>query len=250
MKLSVIDKPRGLVLYKGPSLLDGKSIVCIATGLLDTSANIKTGKMIQTWILLQNMTPTDGVKKDKDYSICGDCKHREWDTCYVNVAQGPYSVYGAYKRGIYTDARKDKSLYNSFDSRLVRFGAYGDPAAVPTEIWADIAKRSSGHTGYTHQWKTCDQKLKDYCMASVDTEKEFNQARNKKWRTFRVHGAGTPLLDKEFECPASKEQGYRTTCSACLACDGGEFNGKGTVAIVVHGISFKSKRFIENIAHV
>jgi hypothetical protein len=191
MKLDVIDTPKGLVLYEGPSLLDKKPIVVIATGLQSGSGNVKTGKMIQTWILLKNMTPTDGVSKSKDYSICGDCKHAKWDTCYVNVAQGPYSVYSAYKRGIYTKATPES--YEVFDDRTVRFGAYGDPAAVPTDIWANIAKRAKGHTGYTHQWTTCDPKLKLYCMASVDTEKEFKQARKKNWRTFRVRAEGTPL---------------------------------------------------------
>jgi hypothetical protein len=191
------------------------------------------------------MTPTDGVKKDADYAICGDCKHREWDTCYVNVAQGPYAVYSAYKRGIYKTAIKED--YKVFDGRTARFGAYGDPAAVPTRIWAEIAKRVKGHTGYTHQWKICDQKLKQYCMASVDTEAEFKAARKKNWRTFRVRSEGSPVLSKEFECPASKEQGYRLKCESCLACDGGRYNGKGTVTIVVHGISYKGKRFAEGI---
>jgi hypothetical protein len=249
MKLNVIDKPLGLVLYEGPSLLDNKPVVVVATGLQKGSGNTKTGSLIQTWILLKNMTPTEGVSKDKDYSICGDCKHREWDTCYVNVAQGPYSVYGAYKRDRYTKATTD-AHYDVFNDRLVRLGAYGDPAAVPTDIWAKICKRTKGHTGYTHQWKTCDQKLKNYCMASVDTEKEFKQARKKNWRTFRVRTAEQPLLDKEFVCPASKEEGYRLKCEDCLACDGGKYNGKGTVAIVVHGISYKGKRFGDNIGSV
>ena len=47
-------KPRGLVLYEGPSEIDGKPIVCIAT--LD-SRNRKTGNMVQTWILRQDVSP-------------------------------------------------------------------------------------------------------------------------------------------------------------------------------------------------
>jgi hypothetical protein len=40
-------KPNGAILYRGPSLLDGAPIVAIVTGLASTSANAKTGAMLQ-----------------------------------------------------------------------------------------------------------------------------------------------------------------------------------------------------------
>ena len=42
--------PNGRVIYRGPSLLDGKRIVVVATGFVKKSNNDKTGEMIQTWI--------------------------------------------------------------------------------------------------------------------------------------------------------------------------------------------------------
>lgn len=39
-----------MVIYQGPSMLmEGREIVCIATGFERASRNIKTGPMIQTW---------------------------------------------------------------------------------------------------------------------------------------------------------------------------------------------------------
>ena len=38
----------GVILYEGPSMLDGAPIVVIATGIRTGSTNVKTGAMIQT----------------------------------------------------------------------------------------------------------------------------------------------------------------------------------------------------------
>jgi hypothetical protein len=45
-----------IVLYRGPSLLDGSPIVAIAT---IGSTNVKTGPMVQTWILRADMNPLE-----------------------------------------------------------------------------------------------------------------------------------------------------------------------------------------------
>ena len=68
-------KPSGVILYQGPSLLDGAPIVVIATGL-ENSSNNKTGNMIQTHILCADMLPVAAIQEGKDSSICGDCVHR------------------------------------------------------------------------------------------------------------------------------------------------------------------------------
>ncbi len=41
-------KPKGHIIYEGPSLINSKSIVVVAT---QQSNNLKTGNMIQTYIL-------------------------------------------------------------------------------------------------------------------------------------------------------------------------------------------------------
>ena len=66
----------GVVLYEGPSLLDGQPIVVIATGLARLSANPKTGDMVQTWVLCRDVDPFAAIHNGQDVSVCGDCPLR------------------------------------------------------------------------------------------------------------------------------------------------------------------------------
>lgn len=226
----------GAVIYQGPSKLDGKPIVAIATGLKHASANRKTGDMVQTYILREDLSPIEAVKTDADVSICGQCPHRgsgggKDRTCYVNVGQGPLNVWRAYKRGSYSRASDIAAIG---EKRIVRLGSYGDPAAVPAIIWNDITKLCVAHTGYTHQWREYPE-LKNLCMASVDSVQEAEQARAQGWRTFRVAMPCDPPRESyEAVCPASAEAGKILACSECRAC-GGADGRKGSVVIQAHG---------------
>jgi hypothetical protein len=66
----------GVILYRGPSMLDRAPIVVIATGLSDDSDNTKTGGLIQSWILVADIPPAEALHTGADVSICGDCPHR------------------------------------------------------------------------------------------------------------------------------------------------------------------------------
>ena len=57
------------VIYKGPSLLDNEQIVVIATY---SDRNTKTGKVVQTYILRENINPLEASKTGADFSICGN----------------------------------------------------------------------------------------------------------------------------------------------------------------------------------
>jgi hypothetical protein len=133
-KRQPLPKINGVVLYDGPSMLDGKPIVVVATL---NSANAKTGNMVQTWIIRSDVHPLDALDTGGDYSICGTCPHRK-RTCYVNVSQAPSAVYRTYKAGKYPtfDATLHAGL---FMGRKVRLGAYGDPAAAPFEVMQQVA---------------------------------------------------------------------------------------------------------------
>ena len=63
----------GFVFYRGKSPIDGAPIVAIAT--LE-SKNGKTGDMVQTWILREDISPLMAIKTGADRSICGNCVHR------------------------------------------------------------------------------------------------------------------------------------------------------------------------------
>lgn len=234
-------RANGLVLWRGASLLDGAPIVAIVTGLAAGSSNRKTGDMLQTWILREDMAPTDAVRTGADVSICGQCPHRgngdgRGRTCYVNVGQGPLAVWRAYKRGSYPSAVGDSDavIIGAGRGLLVRLGSYGDPAAVPAVVWRMLTSECAGHNGYTHQWRTAPQ-LRDLCMASADSATDAADAHAAGWRTFRVAmPCDAPRLAGEAICPASAEAGKRLTCAQCLSCSGA--NGRrGSIVIQAHG---------------
>ena len=222
------------VIYNGPSLLDGKPIVAIATY---SNRNRKTGSVVQTYTLRADLNPLEASKTGEDFSICGNCPMRGEATtdperkqakgrrCYVNLGQGVLIVWRSFKRGVYRqgDAR------TMGRGRFVRVGTYGDPAAVPQAIWDELLAESSTWTAYSHQsgWRP------DIAMQSADTHtiaKAHWRAGN---RTFRVI-ADLGELDKENEalCPASKEAGRRVQCTACKLCKGS--TAAKSIAIVEH----------------
>jgi hypothetical protein len=241
----VSKQPKGFVIYRGPSHLDGSPIVAIA---ITNSTNAKTGNMVQTYIIRADVLPTEAVKSGADAAICGDCKHRPstGGACYVNVGQGPQSVYRAFLRGNYPDD-DGYMVQTACSGRMVRLGTYGDPAAVPVEVWERILRNASGRTGYTHQWARIEgtdegARLLGLVMASVDNEGEAEQARALGLRYFRIRTAEQPVGKGEFVCPASEEAGKRKLCATCGACDGTDRAGKASPVIIVHGS--KKNRFI------
>jgi hypothetical protein len=226
-----------MILYEGPSQLDGSPIVVIAT--VTKSDNPKTGNVIQTWILRSDISPTDAVKTGQDSSICGDCPHRGSETrkrsCYVVVHQAPQSVWHAYRRGRYPRAADSDAIAALAAGRTVRLGSYGDPAAAPFEVCRALVSRAAGHVGYTHQWRTCDPAYASLLMASADKPADRVAANLKGYRTFRVRSPEQPLDRHEVVCPASAEAGFRTTCAACRACGGHAAKARVDIAILAHG---------------
>lgn len=228
-----------VVIWSGPSELDGCPIVLLAPDPTRLSQNIKTGPMLQTYILRPDLLPTAAIKNGADASICGDCRHRgtfgKNRTCYVNVGQSVNSIWYAFTRAtlrgesvVLTPGERVKLGAG----RSIRAGAYGDPAAVPVQIWLDLLTNADSNTGYTHQWRTCDPAFKDFCMASVDSEAEAEEARSYGWRTFRVMNDYAELMENEVECPNSTTG---IQCVKCKHCNGTDPKRSSSVAIYVHG---------------
>lgn len=241
----------GLILWEGKSLLDGAPIVAIMTGLKTSSANSKTGDMLQTFIIRQDVKPTDAVKDGSDVSICGDCPHRAQDgtgrTCYVNVGHGPLAVWKAYRNGRYRNFMMGKDTPR-IANRFIRFGTYGDPAAIPLNVWLHLSNSCAGHTGYTHQWRTRPEYLA-VCMASVDSMDDAIDAREAGYRYFRVSPFdGSPIVG-EVVCPASEEAGKKLTCNECRACEGGT-KRNSSIVIRAHGAGASEKNLTNLIARV
>ena len=222
------------IIYNGPSLLDGKPIVVIATY---SNRNTKTGKVVQTYILRSDINPLEASKTGEDFSICGSCPMRGEVTtdpkrkiakgrkCYVNLGQGVLIVFKSYKRGVYQEG--DPRTMGR--GRFVRVGTYGDPAAVPSHVWDELLAECETWTAYTHQkpWRP------DIAMQSADSYSEAKAHWAEGRRTFRVIvDLGDIDKSKETLCPASKEAGRRVQCTACKLCKGSSL--AKSIAIVEH----------------
>ena len=231
----------GVILYQGPSAIDGGPIVVIANRIAHASGNEKTGAMVQTFIIRTDMRPLEALATGADKSICGACIHRPANggTCYVNVGRSVESVYGAFLRGRYARPGVDYDaalLPDLFADSRFRLGTYGDPAAAPFRIWEHATAKAHALTGYTHQWKRkAFAAFKTIAMASVDNEREHALAKAQGWRTFRVRHSAAPILPREVICPASKEAGHKTTCEECKACGGLSAKAKADIVIAAHG---------------
>jgi len=232
--MSKAKKVNGYVIYEGKSQLNGDNIVAIITL---KSSNVKTGNMANMWILNADMTPTQASKEGKDASVCGDCKHRAVNNgaCYVTLFQAPLQVYKSYKKGNYPIA-KDMTI---FEGMKVRFGAYGDPSAIPTQILTSLKAVVKNNTSYTHQWKKGDPILKQVSMASVDSVEEQKQAVSEGWRTFRVSKDLSDIQANEIICPNTTKN---VQCIDCGLCSGNSVGAKNIV-IEVHGA--KKNKFIK-----
>lgn len=236
------------LLYDGPSLIDGKSIIVLATGDDKPSKNKKTGPMVQVYILLKDIRPQEAVNTQADYSICGNCPHRGTESrkrsCYVMVHQGPTAVWKAYHRNNPPLLTTSGIRHLGVDRRI-RLGAYGDPGAVPVHIWNDLLSSASGHTGYTHLWKSCESDLIQWCMASVESYDEMIEAQAIGWRTYRVIPELELRTENEALCPASAESDCKVPidCHTCLACDGIDSKRNASIAVKIHGANWKKEAF-------
>lgn len=232
------------VLWEGPSRLDGSPIVAIITGLERPSTNRKTGPVAQVWILTATTDPVTATRTGADKATCGECPLRPAlavkgaPRCYVAVFRGPQAVQRAYREGFIPHAEPaDIGAILARRRLSVRLGAYGDPAAVPHEVWRDLLAAGATWTGYTHQWRRPEARpLRSILMASVDSPQERREAIRQGWRTFRIRKPGETLRTGEITCPASKEAGQRTACAYCRLCDGRKRGDRRkTVAIIDHG---------------
>lgn len=192
------------------------------------SSNEKTGDVIQTYIIRSDTAPQDAANTGSELSVCGSCPHRgtlnpdtgkvEGRGCYVLLWQGPRIVWDQVQAHRYPRVPLS-ALSGIGRGRVVRLGTYGDPAAVPIEVWDSLLSEASGWTGYTHQWKA--PKLRDalkYCQASVDTPKDLVTLNRRAPGAgyYRIMPEGGTLLPGEILCPSNSG----VKCINCQLCDG------------------------------
>jgi hypothetical protein len=234
-------KPNGIILYRGPSTVNGEPIVVILTGLEKPSQNADVGPSLQTWIMPDPQVaglPQEAARSGADVSACGGCHARPslGGFCYVTLFQGPRSCADAYLRGVYPDcegqpildklARAAQRLRRMTGlAPLLRLGAWGDPVSVPSHVWLQLLSdwrqvgMDNAHTGYTHQWRRPEAAWAVGILeASVDAPDERRVAKAAGWSTFRVRHADEGLEPGERHCPKGQAKAVR--CVDCLACDG------------------------------
>lgn len=242
-----------IVLYRGPSMLDGSPIVVIAsTG----SSNVKTGPMVQTWIMRADMHPSEASKRGADESICGNCprRHSLGGDCYVQIVHAPRSTWESWNNQGQPGENWDSpgamvALQQDALTHGLRLGSYGDPMAVPHTVWQDLiaALQPRKVVGYTHQWHrdlanntiAHDRWFREHLMASCDTAQQASDARALGWRYFLAVPEGTLMPARTIQCPATRAENP-LTCTQCGAC-----NGAGTGASVMlfeHGMRSLGKR--------
>jgi hypothetical protein len=228
------------IIYKGPSRIDGAPIVVLATY---SNRNTKTGAVVQTYILREDINPLEASKTGADASICGTCPLRGTPTtdptrkqavgrrCYVNLGQGVLITWRAYHRGVYPDAQSAEARASIGRGRVVRVGTYGDGRAVPDHVWDELLSECSAWTAYTHGegWRP------DLAMQSVEDIDTARAHWSAGRRTFRIV-TGVAEIDtaNEVLCPASKEAGRRTTCVSCKLCSGTATKSPKSIAIPAH----------------
>lgn len=250
-------RPNTAILYRGPSMLTGDPIAAVITGLRQKSSNRKTGPMLQTWIIRTDMNPSEAVVSGGDEAICGTCPLRGsldartthmrqtrqapslkfGRACYVPYFQAPFQVWKGLGAALELPLPE---LARRLRGAAIRVGSYGDPAAVPFEAWDRALAQTRSWVGYTHQWASCDQRLRDLLMASVETEAGAAEAQARGWRTFRarqgdLRNPKAGLRPNEVICPASNEAGHRSTCQECNLCKGLASNSPRSIAILAHG---------------
>ena len=226
----------GFILYEGKSLLGGGDIVCVA---VLSSRNIKTGDMVQVYIIPKDESPLDAVKNNRNSMACGTCplqgEYKNGKSvnrvCYVNLGHGPRSVYESYKKGLYP--KYVRRIHECLiEGRTIRIGTYGDPAAIPVRLVKYLANISGGWTGYSHQmfWVKHAEQLAPYLMVSCHTPAQLAEARRRGWRAFATIPEGGKIPERAVECP---HYTHGVQCSSCLLCDGTNKKAKD-VYVIAH----------------
>jgi hypothetical protein len=257
-------------------MMDGEEVYLIFTGRPSRakrggSANPKTGQFVQSWIIRGDLLPRRAIESGADASVCGSCRLRPSIAralraeararrepagaaqCYVRVDNAPRSIYRALQAGRYQRAETLEDAAEWLRNCDVRLGSYGDPAAIAAAVWIRVLRYARPATGYSHQWDHADPvvaanaaALRRYCMASVDSAAERDQAQAAGWRTFRVvdirRADQLPRASGEAACPAAREAGARLDCASCRQCAGTSARGPAGIAIFDHGLGAAARR--------
>lgn len=248
-------------IYIGPSAINNDpiraviTIPCVNSKLTDRL----DAEVVQLWILHHEVSPVTAMSTGQDEAICGTCPLRSWRDgvkvprlCYVN----PLTAQSVWRHSHANEVVTPKQVVKRSRANLLRLGAYGDPAALPYDLVLDLCEQAQAagikrRTGYTHMWRTADQRFRHLIMASCEGTQESLQAQAMGWRTFAVKLPGSTPDPRAIVCPASDEAGAKTVCERCGLCDGVKVptsnqtpfacDSRRSITINVHGTAQSSK---------
>lgn len=207
----------------------------------------KKRKIVQTYTFslaqLQSILKDESGMKNffnKADSNCMDCPFNSFGLCYTHK----FNQYVGFKSMLRSIVKEYKTfeniptfnqkIYNSIidmsHNTFVRFGTYGEPSLHPVELIEDVVKACDNWTGYTHQWHR-NKSLGRFFMASTHTPAQQLKAEKFGYRSFI---ATETKLGQYINCPASKESGYKSSCSKCGLCSGTSGKGKKSIYILNH----------------
>lgn len=228
-----------VLLWRGQSELEPGQEVAVTLDYSTTNA--KTGPMHQ--LSFYNVQPDDYPYGSHNGAGCGRCPLS--DCCYVLA--GPGGRFNLLKRRssffdslpVVPSRSIKRFIFNS-----LRVGNYGDGASVPADLLIKWLEAASGHTGYTHFWRECDQRLSRFLMASVEDLAGAREAESMGWRYYLA----VPVADKKSPLPELKQflgknrlngslicPHYKSQlqCISCLLCKGSAQNL--SIIAPVHG---------------
>ena len=88
----------------------------------------------------------------------------------MTLAHAPLGKYKAYKKGVYGTKTATLKEIESFGSlQGVRLGTYGDPCAVPNDMWQALTSKALYSTAYTH---AAINPMPESIMTSTDNLKQ------------------------------------------------------------------------------
>lgn len=229
----------GFIIFEGASRLDGRPIVAI---IVKATNNRKMRGRTADRAPQMFIIPVDDRPDRPRPGACPtDCTFFKAG-CYVAWARAPLAVWKAYHRGSYARGRAAAAAWIRRERRrtiaqgsrfILRFGAAGDPAALPHLVVRDLAAAAGRWTGYTHAWRRSEMRpLRRWLMASVETETDAREAWAAGWRTFRARRVDAPIMPQEAPCPADLG---RSSCAACAGCDGRSLARRSGWTVPVHG---------------
>jgi len=203
----------------------------------------KKRKIVQTYTFSRSQfeKDLDGMKEFFSHADtnCLDCPFNEFGKCYthkfnqyvgfISMLKSIAKQYPTFDELPMYDNVVEIYAVNMAKDTFVRFGTYGEPSLHPIELIRGMVDSAENHTGYTHQWDKTD--LGEFFMASTHDIEGERIARLKGYRSYI---ATESPIEGVVNCPASKESGYKSSCSKCGLCSGTQGKGSTSIYILNH----------------